>query len=112
MDCSKAEGMVNRFINHSLSVKELEDFLNHIETCTSCYDELETHFIVNEVTQQLNEQDDTDLDFKELLHQELARAYRQIWREKIRRALIGAGSCLLIGILLIFFIYVIIQVRH
>ena len=48
MDCRTAESMVTRFIDHSLSVNELEEFLDHIETCPSCYDELETYFIVHE----------------------------------------------------------------
>lgn len=53
MDCRTAESMVTRFIDHSLSVNELEEFLDHIETCPSCYDELETYFIVHEAMQQL-----------------------------------------------------------
>ena len=43
MDCRTAESMVTRFIDHSLSVNELEEFLDHIEHCSSCYDELETY---------------------------------------------------------------------
>ena len=55
MDCSAAEGMVTRYINHTLSIDELEDFLEHVESCSSCYDELETYFIVHEAMLQLNE---------------------------------------------------------
>ena len=70
MDCRTAESMVTRFIDHSLSVNELEEFLDHIETCPSCYDELETYFIVHEAMQQLDEKEDgTVLDFKKLLEQ-------------------------------------------
>ena len=58
MDCRTAESMVTRFIDHSLSVNELEEFLDHIETCPSCYDELETYFIVHEAMQQLDEKED------------------------------------------------------
>ena len=46
MNCQTAESMVNRYIEHDLSVDELEDFLEHVENCPSCYDELETYFIV------------------------------------------------------------------
>ena len=42
MNCQTAESMVNRYIEHDLSVDELEDFLEHVENCPSCYDELET----------------------------------------------------------------------
>ena len=67
MDCRTAESMVTRFIDHSLSMNELEGFLDHIEHCPSCYDELETYFIVHEAMQQLDEDKDGKvLDFKKL----------------------------------------------
>lgn len=31
MNCQTAESMVNRYIEHDLSVDELEDFLEHVE---------------------------------------------------------------------------------
>ena len=55
MTCRKAEEMVNKYIAHKLSVDELEDFLDHVESCSSCYDELETYFIVHRALQQLDE---------------------------------------------------------
>ena len=50
MDCQTAEGMVSRYIKHDLPLNELEEFLDHVQNCSSCYDELETYFIVHEVT--------------------------------------------------------------
>lgn len=47
MDCRTAEGMVSSYIEHKLPVNELEEFLDHVESCSSCYDELETYFIVH-----------------------------------------------------------------
>ena len=57
LDCRTAESMVARYMNHTLKTDEMEEFLDHIEHCPSCYDELETYFIVNKVTQQLDEQE-------------------------------------------------------
>ena len=56
MNCRIAEGMVNKFIDHTLPLNDLEDFLEHIEKCSSCYDELATYFIVHKAMQQLDEQ--------------------------------------------------------
>ena len=42
MNCRIAEGMVNKYIDHTLPLNDLEDFLEHIEKCSSCYDELAT----------------------------------------------------------------------
>ena len=68
IDCRQAETLVARYIKHTLSTDELEEFLDHIEHCSSCYDELETYFIVHEAIQQLDEKEDgTVLDFRELL---------------------------------------------
>ncbi len=47
MDCQTAEGMVSSYIEHKLPVNELEEFLDHVQDCSSCYDELETYFIVS-----------------------------------------------------------------
>lgn len=83
MDCRTAESMVTHFIDHSLSVNELEEFLDHIEHCSSCYDELETYFIVHEAMQQLDEKEDgTVLDFKKLLEQEIRRSRRYIHQKR------------------------------
>ena len=54
MDCRTAEGMVSSYIKHDLPLNELEEFLDHVQNCSSCYDELETYFIVHEVTQPVS----------------------------------------------------------
>ena len=83
MDCRTAESMVNRYIDHTLKVDELEEFLDHVESCPSCYDELETYFIVYEVTQQLDDQaENTVLDFKTLLAQDIRKSRRYIHKKR------------------------------
>ena len=82
MNCRIAEGMVNKYIDHTLPLNDLEDFLEHIEKCSSCYDELATYFIVHKAMQQLDEkQEDTVLDFKELLEEDI-RKYQKVYSEK------------------------------
>ena len=71
MNCQTAASMVNRYIEHDLSVDELENFLEHVENCPSCYDELETYFIVHAAMQQLDEESrDSSLDLRELLEED------------------------------------------
>ena len=83
MNCRTAEGMVNGYINHELSLKELEEFLDHIQTCSSCYDELETYFIVHEAMQQLDDNDSGSvMDFKRLLEQDIRRSRRYIRQKR------------------------------
>ena len=110
MNCQTAESMVSRYIEHSLSVYELEEFLEHVEECSSCYDELETYFIVHEAMHQLDaENGDSILDFRELLGEDIHKAKRYILKMKFRRAMTGMGFCALIAGLGGFLIYVIMQ---
>ncbi len=111
MNCQTAESMVNRYIEHDLSVDELEDFLEHVENCPSCYDELETYFIVHAAMQQLDEQSrDSTLDLRELLEEDIRKSKHYILKMRFRRALSGMGFCALIAGQGGFLIYIIMQV--
>lgn len=91
MNCRTAEGMVNGYINHELSLKELEEFLDHIQTCSSCYDELETYFIVHEAMQQLDDNDSGSvMDFKRLLEQDIRKSRRYIRKKKLGQFFSGS----------------------
>lgn len=77
MDCRRAEELVNSYIDRSIGIRDMEAFLDHVETCSSCYDELETYFIVHEAMAQLNdEENDTILDIKNMLRED-------IWNSRI-----------------------------
>ena len=111
MNCQTAESMVNRYIEHDLSVDELENFLEHVENCPSCYDELETYFIVHAAMQQLDEQSrDSTLDLRELLEEDIRKSKHYILKMRFRRALSGMGFCASIAGLGGFLIYIIMQV--
>ena len=59
MTCMEAEKMVIPYINDQLSVTELEDFLEHIEDCENCREELEIHYMVDVGLKKLDEADGT-----------------------------------------------------
>ena len=110
MNCQTAESMVTRYIEHDLSVDELEAFLDHVENCDSCLDELETYFIVHAAVQQLDEQSgESTLDLRVLLKEDIRRSRRYIFKMKLRRALTGVGFCALIAGLGGFLLYIIMQ---
>ena len=111
MNCRIAEGMVNKYIDHTLPLSDLEDFLEHIEKCSSCYDELATYFIVHKAMQQLDEESrDSSLDLRELLEEDIRKSKHYILKMRFRRALSGMGFCALIAGLGGFLIYIIMQV--
>ena len=55
--CKTAQSLVIPYINDQLSDEETEDFLEHIENCKECYEELEIHFTVHYALQKLDEDD-------------------------------------------------------
>ena len=110
MNCRIAEGMVNKYINHTLPLNDLEDFLEHIEKCSSCYDELATYFIVHKAMQQLDDNDSGSvMDFKRLLEQDIRKSRRYIRKKKLGRFSVGVLLCILIVALAAFMVYVVMQ---
>ena len=110
MNCRIAEGMVNKYIDHTLPLNDLEDFLEHIEKCSSCYDELATYFIVHKAMQQLDDNDSGSvMDFKSLLEQDIRKSRRYIRKKKLGRFSVGVLLCILIVALAAFMVYVVMQ---
>ena len=113
MNCQTAESMVNRYIEHDLSVDELENFLEHVENCPSCYDELETYFIVHAAMQQLDEESrDSTLDLRELLEEDIRKSRRYIRKKKFHRAIAAVAVCVLIAALVVFLVFVILELKE
>ena len=84
-----------------------------MEKCSSCYDELETYFIVHEVTQQLNDNSSNSvLDFKDLLEQDIRKSRRYIRKKKLSWFIFGASICLLIAVLAAVLVYVMMETVH
>lgn len=106
MDCRRAESMVNHYINHTLTDEDLEDFIDHVEKCRSCYDELETAYIVNAAVSQLGD-DETgeDLDFQRLLEQDLHRSHKYLRKHRMLHILYGVLMILVAAAFVIFVLY-------
>ena len=46
MKCHDVQRMISGFIEEKLTDEQLEGFLEHIENCQDCYDELEVYNII------------------------------------------------------------------
>ncbi|MBS5282420.1 MAG: zf-HC2 domain-containing protein [Clostridiales bacterium] len=55
MTCTEAERLVMPYINGSITDEELEGFLEHIDGCEDCREELEIYFTVDVGIRQLDE---------------------------------------------------------
>lgn len=71
MNCIDVQRLILPFINDELSIKQLEEFLHHIDTCPNCKEELEVHYILLSGMKQLDDDkvitDNFHKDFTDLL---------------------------------------------
>ena len=61
MTCREVEKLVVPYIHDELTNDELDAFIEHVETCDSCMEELEIHYMVDVGLKKL-EEDDTTYD--------------------------------------------------
>lgn len=55
MDCKEAEKKIPSFLQDELEGKTLEEFVEHIENCPECKEELTIQFLVTEGMERLEE---------------------------------------------------------
>lgn len=65
MDCLEVEKKIPVFLENRLEEKELRDFVEHIETCSECREELAIHFLSSDGLAMIEEGVSFNLD-KEL----------------------------------------------
>lgn len=53
MDCKEVQKNIAAFLNGELQDKDAEHFLNHIESCDECKEELSIQYLVREGTARL-----------------------------------------------------------
>lgn len=61
ISCRTTELLINDFINGTLIGDDLFDFLNHIRECPSCYEELETQYILVTALSKIENGENFDL---------------------------------------------------
>jgi len=61
MKCQEAEQQIQNFINDNLTGEPLANFVRHIDSCHSCYEEMETSYLLNEALTRLENGETFDL---------------------------------------------------
>ncbi len=79
MNCREAERLVVPYIKDELNMDELDDFLEHVEYCDNCMEELEIHYMVDVGLRKLDE-DDTVYDIVGDLQRKLESSAFRIQR--------------------------------
>jgi hypothetical protein len=86
MTCKDADRVIALFLDDDLDNRELADFLNHIENCPECREELTIQFLVKEGMQRL--ESGNTFNLKEELGLLLRDANRRL---KVRKSLVFAS---------------------
>jgi hypothetical protein len=59
LTCREVEKLIIPYIHDELTVDELDEFLEHVESCDNCMEELEIHYMVDVGLKKLDEDDAT-----------------------------------------------------
>lgn len=61
MKCQEAEQKIQAFIDDELTGEPLANFVRHIDSCHSCYEEMETSYLLKEALSRLENGETFDL---------------------------------------------------
>lgn len=86
MTCKEAQGLIMPYINNELDVNQLEKFLEHIESCSDCKEELEVYFTLLTGMRQLDEDKNLSGDFHIDFEKSLRKSEERISRAKLNYA--------------------------
>ncbi|MDF2944574.1 MAG: hypothetical protein K0S01_3432 [Herbinix sp.] len=78
MTCMKAQSLITPFINNKLNLKEIEEFLDHISSCSVCKEELEVYYALLTAMRQLNEDKNLSDNYVLELSGKIERAQERI----------------------------------
>lgn len=82
MKCEDAIKNMDRFVNHNMTTKELGEFLEHIDSCPSCYEELETYYTVAIALHYLDQNDGEGYNIPLRLQHNLQEGRNRVRRER------------------------------
>lgn len=106
MDCREAQKLVMPYIQDELTDRELEDFLEHIETCPACQEELEIYFMVSLGLKQLDEGTGS-FNMKQEMAEALENSYRRVsFVRTLKIACYAVNTLAVVGVLTTFLIQI------
>ena len=104
--CEEALTKIEAYIDHTLSGRELEEFLEHVKSCRECYDELETYYIISVGMRYLEEENLESYNIPKMLQEDLHTRERQVRRRNIfRKTAVFLGVLFFIVLLVLMLSY-------
>ena len=75
MDCKRVMELMTQFINDQLAAEDVQAFLDHIDSCPECREELEVNYSLMTAMKQLDEDADLSDNYIEELNQKIETCY-------------------------------------
>ncbi len=88
MKCIECQQMVKPYLENRLPDKDLEQFLDHVENCPACYEELEIYYTIYEMLKSPEDETESDPDeynFERKLKENMKSARRYLYMRKAYR---------------------------
>lgn len=105
MTCKEAENLVMPYIRHKLDIGQVEEFLEHIDTCENCREELEIYYTVEVGIRQLDSDTDTDhYNIKGDMEADIMASKQEIYKLRFIRILHYAADTLMVMSLVVMLI--------
>lgn len=99
MTCKEAEGLVMAYIRHDMDVQTMEEFLEHIDECENCREELEIYYTVSVGLRQLDSGTGV-FDITGALEESMDLAWLKVRAARLRRVICYAvGTLCTTGVL-------------
>ena len=87
MKCEEALTRISAYIDNTLSGRELEEFIEHVEHCPECYDELETYYTIKVGINYLEQDRQDAYNIPQMLKKDLERKKDRLHQGKVIRSL-------------------------
>ena len=101
MNCREMQSLIVPFIKSELSVEQEKSFLEHIDECKECREELEVYYILLIGLKQLDEDPSGSLDLHRKFEEELNIIRGRINKQKMGQVSKMVLLLALIGVLLV-----------
>ena len=100
MDCKRVMELMTQFINEQLDAEDVQAFLDHIDSCPECREELEVTYSLMTAMKQLDEDTDLSDNYIEELNTKIETCYLDELKRKRscvrRRIVLGVVVVLLL----------------
>ena len=94
MDCKSTKTLVQDYLSGNMDDETCMDFIRHVTTCPSCYEELETYFAINRVLSYLEDGEDDasqSYNMRKLLTDDLKKNEKRIRRTRMEHMIFAVS---------------------